>query len=279
MKKENECPSSSMVEHRFCKPEVVGSSPSGGTVDSKNKCGFCGNINFSSQFIKNGILLKKCIECGVLMQILNMSSEEYNKWYLNYDDFIKNRGDKPYVDRYEHDYVVSEIRFKKYVEILDFMMKPPCLDIGCANGSFIDYLNSKNFFSIGLDIRKIYKGKNPFYQYNLCNDSDYIIFKNKIKKDFNITHFNIITMHDVFEHILEANLFMERVLSLLCNNGILIIDVPDYFNNNGVHHWRPIEHVYYFDKTYLENYFYKKRLKILKIDFPIKGKIVFYLQK
>ncbi|MCS7316775.1 MAG: class I SAM-dependent methyltransferase [Candidatus Dojkabacteria bacterium] len=241
-------------------------------------CGFCFKNIFSKTIQINDIFVKKCLNCGVIKQCVNMTYDDYINWYQNYDNFIKKRGDIPYFDRYEHDHMIAQIRWKRHKRILGEEPPYPVLDIGCANGANIDFLNSIDIFAVGIDIRKIYTGKSPFYFCNLENLKELKKFVSEMKKDLNLKKFKTIILYDVFEHLSYPFIFMNNLKKILEPESYIIIDVPDFFHKKAKHHWRKIEHLYYFDEAFLNKFFHELNYKLIKIDKPIEGKSVYYLK-
>lgn len=242
-------------------------------------CGFCGSHSFGSPKLVNMIPVKRCNGCGVLAYEINFTEYEYKNFYQTYDEFLESTNRPAYRSRYEHDRKIAEIRFRRHTEILDGLWCPPSLDIGCSNGAHVDFQNEKNFFTIGNDIRKdIYGGTNPFIPGDIEDEEVRKEIINVLrKKQENWSAFNTITLYDVFEHLTRPRDFLRNVQKLLSRNGVLIIDVPDFYHEKGKHHWKPYEHLYYFTDEQIENLFRKEGFWITAKDKPIPGKIVYYL--
>ena len=86
-------------------------------------------------------------------------------------------------------------------------------------------------------------------------------------------------MHDSIEHMIDPKNSLIKVFHILKNKGILIIDLPDYFINAGKHHWKYIEHLWFFTQDQFLNLLINIGFKLEKIDKPIPGKLVFYIRK
>ena len=101
-----------------------------------------------------------------------------------------------------------------------FKRKISILDIGCGEGNFLSYLDSKKFDKTGIEINnegykatKI-KGINVFNQ-----DISGVNFDGK--------KFDVISLWHVLEHIKEPKLLFENIKKNLNNNGIVIFQIPN----------------------------------------------------
>jgi hypothetical protein len=89
----------------------------------------------------------------------------------------------------------------------------------------------------------------------------------------------MITMHDSLEHMVEVRKILDKIYNLLNTNGYLIIDIPDYYVTAGRHHWRLVQHLWYWDREQMTQLLEEFKMKIIRITNPIPGKLVFYVQK
>ena len=91
--------------------------------------------------------------------------------------------------------------------------------------------------------------------------------------------FDVITMHDLLEHLVDPFRGLQRCLSLLSFNGILIIDFPNFFKKEGLHHWKINEHLWMFTQDQLQSLLITCGFSILDIYKPIPSKLVFVAEK
>ena len=225
------------------------------------KC-ICGSTDFFETTYKTvNFPLLACENCGIIHQQVNYTEEEYHTFYTKYHcDFQEHINRQSYQDRYEHDYEISKIRLDVYQPLLE--NKKTVLDLGASNGAFVDVMNENGYLCHGIDVVNI-----------LDNEKIYTIDFLNIKENY-----DLITMHDVFEHVPNIHEYMVHSKKILNPGGCLIIDVPDFFSKFGFHHWREIEHIWYPNIYQLIEYFYSLDYKIMKLTFPVKGKTVFYLE-
>jgi SAM-dependent methyltransferase len=97
--------------------------------------------------------------------------------------------------------------------------------------------------------------------------------------------FDIITYHDVIEHVQDPTAELLRLHRYLRPEGLLVLDTPDAddreFAERGLdwHHLKPIEHLWYFTERSLGTLLSKTGYLIEQIDRPIPGKIVAYSRR
>lgn len=228
----------------------------------------CGEqSNFKNEVI-NEISLLTCNVCGTPHQYLpgwdpGMVVEMYA---LNYHtDEQRKLGRQDYIERYEHDLYIANLRLHEYDTLLFKGMKG--LDIGSSNSAFVHAARKRQYDFMGID---------PSHHIG----DDAVTIRSTIQDyDFGNVKFDMITMHDSLEHMVEVRKILSKIYSLLNNDGYLIIDIPDYYAEAGRHHWRPIQHLWYWNKDHMIKFLEEYKLKIIKITNPIPGKLVFYAQK
>lgn len=233
------------------------------------KC-LCGSEKFSA-YILNGIDVRECIECNLIHQNLkNFTKKDIEEFYKHkyHDEFMEEKGIQKYSDRYTSDYKVSEIRLEEYKDFLTINTEKifSALDIGSSNGAFVDCLRKKGIRAYGLEPGM--EGNNK-YTYN-CSIEEL---------GFDNGFFDLITMHDVLEHIIDPIDFLKKVNKKLNYLGTLIVDIPDFFSLEGKKHWKYIEHLWYWSQPQAIKMFDSLDLEVKKITRPIPGKLVFYLKK
>ena len=142
------------------------------------------------------------------------------------------------------------------------------LDIGCGWGLALNYFKRKGLDCYGFDpaIEAVNYGiKNGLNLKHAGLDGMDV---------FNGKKFNVVTLFNVLEHLPDPQKSIEQIKKILLPNGILIIDVPNEFNDfqtsgRDVHRlndwWvAPPNHLNYFSNTSL-----KKLLNHLNFDVKI----------
>ena len=155
---------------------------------------------------------------------------------------------------YEEDKIASQDYLKKYLKWIRLFTLPSSnklLDVGAANGYFVDLANKSHFDASGLEISNsavdwAKKLKRPVNQGTLET------LENGIEYD-------VITVLDVLEHVPEPLNFLRIARSKISNDGIILINVPyvgSFFSKISGKNWHaylPPEHWMYFNKKSLGN--------------------------
>jgi SAM-dependent methyltransferase len=150
----------------------------------------------------------------------------------------------------------------------DFIHPPQIgLDVGSSNSAFVHTANKLGYNCMGLEPGE-----------HIGDDS--VTFRGTLKTvDFENDYYDFVTMHDSIEHMIDVNFALERVSQILKPNGVLILDLPDYFDVDGIHHWREIQHLWFFTEQQLVSILNKYGFAVDKTTKPIPGKMVFYTHK
>ena len=228
----------------------------------------CGN---SDSFVKktlNNLAVIECTACGVVHQDLpGYDKDKYYGFYMSdyHEGFQKNRGTMTYDQRYEHDVKVAEARLLAY----KYYFHPPMvgLDIGSSNSAFVHTANKQGFKCMGLEPGA-----------NIGDDS--VTMRGTLESvDLQDNYYDFVTMHDSIEHMIDVNESLAKVFKSLKSNGRLILDLPDYFNKAGLHHWKPIEHLWFFNEDQFVKIIKSHGFAFDKVTRPIPVKLVFYARK
>jgi len=232
------------------------------------KC-VCGNRKYFRDININDIELRKCKICRVHHQKVNMTTEAYSNFYQfdYHTDHQTSIGCQPYTERYLHDLGVANIRVSSYEKLINNFDKARLLDIGSGNGAFVDACREQGIDAYGIDLGLL---GNPVYT---------IKGKNFVNVDFENKKFNVITMHDVFEHLVDPVSYLHKIYDTLSNDGYLVIDYPNYYVDAGKHHWRPIQHLWYMNNDEMVDLLEVNDYIVVGVHKPIASKVVFYCQK
>lgn len=231
------------------------------------KC-VCGNTKYFKEVRINDIDLNRCKVCRIHHQRVNMTSEEYANFY-QYEYHTQHQteiGCQPYAERYLHDLDVGNTRIGHYEKLIDNFDNTKLLDIGSGNGAFVDACRSQGLEAYGIDLGLL---GNPAYTFK---------GKNFVAIDFD-TNYDVVTMHDVFEHLVDPISYLRKIHSILNNDGFLIIDYPHYYVQAGKHHWRAIQHLWYMNNQEMIDLLEVNEFKVIGVNVPIPSKVVFYCQK
>lgn len=176
---------------------------------------------------------------------------------------------KPKTELYENYITLSSWKNQPQAQLIinrmnDFLgleTDSKIIDVGANDGSFLDLLHNSGYTNISgieptsdastIAINKSHKIIQDF----LTTD---LIYQHKLAKEFDV----VISRH-VLEHILELNDFLTACRTMLSNNGILILELPDHgeaIKYNDYSFWE--EHVNYFTENTLNTALKKNGLEI-----------------
>ncbi len=174
------------------------------------KCLACNNKNNEDWLLKNNIIIKNCLNCG-----LGFASKQPK----NLDDVYNLRSeiiDKKKTHKVRAKYFTKTFGKERIKFIKKFKKSGNLLDYGCGTGEFANLAQSTfNTFAydyskkMALFVNRTYKIKS----YNNIED---------IKKKF-----DVITMYDVIEHLENPKKTLNVLMKQLKKDGIIVIYTPN----------------------------------------------------
>ena len=228
----------------------------------------CGATDSFELHTLHNIEVGGCKSCGVIhAQLYNWDETKYYGFYEKeyHVDYMKVKGVINYQDRYDHDRKVADLRLKQYQEYVKPGMNG--LDVGSSNSAFVHEAIAQ-----GIDCTGLEPGSN-------IGDDSVTIRGTLDTVNFVNNSYDFVTMHDSIEHMISPVTALYKVFDILKLGGIAIIDLPDFFDPAGYHHWKYIEHLWYFTQQQFTSLVIQVGFTIELVDTPIPGKVVFYLRK
>lgn len=195
---------------------------------------------------------------------------DYMMLYTAGDRYHSGRtGHIPYRDRFDHDQTIACRRWPRLMAHLRL------LDVGCANGAFVRYAAAQGMLAEGLE-------PNPGMA---CWAAKHCGRPVHQSWDTITGPFDIITYHDVIEHVVDPFAELVSMQPYLRIGGMVVIDTPDAddprFADLGLswHHMKPQEHLWFFTERHLRGLAERAGLAVDQVDRPIPGKIVLYARR
>lgn len=136
------------------------------------------------------------------------------------------------------------------------------LDYGCGDGSFLQFMQSKNFSVIGFE-----PNKKAAKQTELKIGIKHITSSLETINDNSL---DIITLWHVLEHIPNPEEILLQLKSKLKNNGYLLIAVPNHKSYDAKfykEHWAAWDvprHIFHYGKNGAINFFTQNKFKVIK---------------
>lgn len=170
----------------------------------------CENCN--NNLIRSDIAwLLHCPHCALEVSLLN--EQEYNGkdligWDKTSEDFLEHL-------RLENAHTI----FKTLQSMADLKNKT-LLDIGCASGWFLRIAKLYGIQATGIEPDSYMSGKAKEHGLDIING--YFPDALDVNKNYDLISFN-----DVFEHLQQPNKILKECKSILTNQGLLIINLPN----------------------------------------------------
>lgn len=202
----------------------------------------------------------KCPKCGVQRQSVNMNQEDYLNWYSSAE---YHNGADTCNHTYKEDLAVARKRLRAY----NIKSGSVVLDVGCGNGAFVYEAHKKGIFAYGTELTRLSYHQGMMYYGEFHNHN------------FPTDHFKFITLHDVLEHALNPYELLQECFRTTQQKGTVIVDIPDFWDDNGKHHWRPVEHLWFFTVDQITDILEEIGFVVKKVKRPIPGKVVLYCKK
>lgn len=244
-------------------------------METLNYCPVCKNKIIKHKFSCNDYLVTnekfgiyECNDCGVMFTNPRPTENEIIKYYKS-DDYVVHTEKKTNIINSLF-LIVREISIrKKYKVINRYNANNRILDIGCGTGNFLAFCKSKGMETTGIEpseiARNIAKEK---YKLNNVYSPENINFLPR-------NYYGIITLWHVLEHIHNIDDYLKNIYSLLIEEGILLIALPNpesydarYYSN----YWAAYDvprHLYHFKKDVILKIIEKYNFKIINI-LPMK---------
>ena len=209
----------------------------------------CGSMADDAERIHR-IPILRCRGCGVVRQIVPMTQEQLSEWYR--DRYFQGI----YQHDYDHDYDVAQQRLRAY----HLPESVRLLDVGSGNGAFVAAARDAGLDAWGQDLASQSEG--PYVYVGALHDVA-----------FPTDDFDIVTVHDVLEHLPDPLAALREIRRVLRPGGKLLVDFPRFHHEAGKHHWKLIEHVWCLDVEQLLELIKSAGFVVRDWSFPIPSKV------
>ncbi len=245
----------------------------------------CGSSVLDAMGEKQGMRVARCARCHTIVSLdLPENPEVYARTYQGTEyhwhegAFANKKESQPDYDaRFNHDYDIAKLRLKKLKE---FKATGRLLDVGCSNGGFVSAAED-----VGGFIAEGYEVNEHIADYARKRGASVIAAPTLQEACYGKESFDVVTLHDVFEHYLNPKRELQELYRVLRPRGLLVIDTPHAVCKLSMekgldyHHIKPKEHVFIFSRETLANLVREGGFEVKAVDFPIEGKIVLYAKK
>jgi len=212
-------------------------------------CILCGSANRTVLYSRNEWKVYKCVECnlGVLdpqpdnEELANLYQQEYFQSHYNNELIPGSPEMKKRLSKEKH-----RLRFFQ-----KFKKKGKVLDIECGRGCFLLACHEQGHKVEGIDISADvanYVKSNLEIAVHVGEVSNITLPENT---------FDVITLWHSLEHTADPNIYIHNARKWLKDEGVLIIDVPNYAGHDALKTWNDWQgwsipyHFYHFTKDSL----------------------------
>jgi 2-polyprenyl-3-methyl-5-hydroxy-6-metoxy-1,4-benzoquinol methylase len=208
-----------------------------------------------------------CWNCGTKWAATAWTAEQLEDYYASgayHRDTHRHADVVAYKDRYDQDRIAAVSRLAVYRKMIDgFPGVQKALDVGAANGAFVDVLRTAGIDAHGVEL-------DPSFQTEFVHHGGVVNVRGP---------FDAITYHDVLEHLADPLEELAIATAKLEDGGLLIVEVPDVHVAGGFKHFK-MEHVWYFSlRTLIDLMTIPLRLRLVRFWYPIPGKLAVAVMK
>ncbi len=181
-------------------------------LTSYRMCPLCGENVPKTIFNKNGGVYVKCQNCDMIYLNPVLKDEALTAYYRN-NNYLQALAHQEESDFYTKIYLSGLEKIGSFVE------KGNVLDIGCSGGFFLNLARNDGWKTFGIELNKT--------EAMIANRMGHKIWDIPIEKLNPGIKFNCITLWDVFEHIKDGASYLLKIKSLLNENGIVFLQIPN----------------------------------------------------
>ncbi|MBO0321006.1 class I SAM-dependent methyltransferase [Muricauda sp. CAU 1633] len=195
------------------------------------------------------------------MLITQPQPEDIAKYYESENYISHTDAQKTFTEKLYQ--AVKRKNLKNKIQLIDNQVdnKKSLLDIGAGTGDFLLVAQNAGFIAVGVEPNDKARQFAAFKGVELNSDLESLGGKN----------FQVITLWHVLEHLPNLEEQISSIVSLLEEDGILIIAVPNFKSFDAKHygnHWAAYDvprHLWHFSKTAITKLFDKHKIEVVSI--------------
>jgi len=210
-------------------------------LDSKSTCIVCNSKEFENYANQGYFNAMKCRSCGMISVNPHYTEEGLDRFYSTY---YKNRKSDPKLSSLRKDMYIEDEKW-----ITNYIKKGKVLDVGCSDGSFLNFFDKKQWNKFGIDLTSD--------ALEVARRRGISTFQGKIWETDVGNDYDLLMMRGVVEHFKDPITALKKCVSVLKTGGLLYITATpngDSFAFNVYRHkWKlftPYEHIHFFLLTY-----------------------------
>lgn len=259
------------------------------TSNPGGACGLCGQDELVFFAEKDGWPTFRCKACDLVQ--LSLTKKERARWLMLYTggwyfQECQGVGYTSFEHRFAHDHWIAYprlVNLKRHAYGCDSL-----LDIGCGTGALLmTAYNSGIKYVLGVEPDPWLAGQAR--KYSGCPVCSFLFppSGDDLHRLIRVAGvgYDIITMIDSFEHMLEPRKALERARSLLADNGLLVIEMPDadspgfQTQGGGWKHFKPREHSFLYGHRHVTMLLDQLGLELVDSIMPYPDRRTYYVAR
>jgi 2-polyprenyl-3-methyl-5-hydroxy-6-metoxy-1,4-benzoquinol methylase len=241
------------------------------------RCPVCGGESFSTAFEEPPYRVLRCRVCGTGVVTPRLDEAELRAMYIN-DAYWRSASPKTHG---YHDYRSDQpLYLKTFRRRLDYALQDGpssghALDVGCAAGFCMAALRERGFEVHGLEVSETIASH--------ARDElgfDTIHIGTLETAPYRERSFDLITMWDVVEHVVDPRALLERARALLKPDGLLVLETQNIDSRFARllgprwHHFKHAEHIYHFTPSSIRTLLESAGFAVKRLTPRFAGKYV-----
>lgn len=214
-----------------------------------DRCPMCGSERFETAFEEPPYAVRRCSACG--MGWVSPRLDERGLAGIYQDDSYW-RSQSPKTLGYSDYRADEELYLDSFRKRLEYVLRDGpdsgrALDVGFAAGFCMAVLRQRGFEVHGVEVSETI-GSHARDHFGF----ESVFFGTLESAPFPEAHFDLITMWDVVEHVVDPQALLERAHALLKPGGLLVVETQDIDSRFARalgprwHHYKHAEHIYHF---------------------------------
>jgi 2-polyprenyl-3-methyl-5-hydroxy-6-metoxy-1,4-benzoquinol methylase len=181
-------------------------------MEEHQHCTICGSANISPLYSVNGFSIVRCGDCTLVFVKEKLTDQELAPAYeLIESDYIYS--DPANIANLEYYY----LRLRKLIQ--GYVPSGRILDLGCSEGRFLDSMDGWERFGIELP--------GPAAEKAVSKYGNNIFLGTIQGSDFPNSYFDVITLQDVFDHVIDPIDTLRHCNRILRPSGLIVVKVHD----------------------------------------------------
>ena len=176
-------------------------------------CPVCNSSNELEIFIKEGGRYVKCQDCQMIYLNPVFTDNAIQNYYADnhtqQGELVESDTDDFYVKLYNSGLEVIKQKSKNFSTLLD---------IGCSTGTFLDLAKKQKLSTYGVELNKS--------EYKFAKDKGHEVYNDLLQKIKIKNKFDIVTLWDVFEHLIDGEFYLKEIKKTLKSDGVIFLQIP-----------------------------------------------------